>query len=140
MTTIAYKDGIIAYDSRATSGDIILDDNVEKKRIVDGVAFFCCGVQSDEDALIELYFGKSENYNIESSAIVCDKGKLYQVNIENERLHRYKIDKHKCHAIGSGTQHAYTAMDLGFPSKIAVKMAIKRDWGSGGKIKTFKVK
>ena len=32
MTTIAYKDGIIAYDSRAMRGDCILTDNIDKKR------------------------------------------------------------------------------------------------------------
>ena len=43
MTTIAYKSGIIAYDSRFTCGDIIEDDDVDKRIDRDGKTFFLSG-------------------------------------------------------------------------------------------------
>lgn len=41
-------------------------------------------------------------------------------------------------AIGSGAKHALTAMDLGLDAKEAVKMAMKRDIYTGGRIRTFR--
>jgi hypothetical protein len=43
-------------------------------------------------------------------------------------------------AIGTGTDHAITAMDCGLSAREAVKMAMKRDTGTGGRIRTYKVK
>ena len=34
MTTIAYKDGVIAYDSRTTRGTVISDDDCEKLKVL----------------------------------------------------------------------------------------------------------
>lgn len=39
------------------------------------------------------------------------------------------------HAIGSGSKHAFTAMDLGQMARVAVEMAILRDPNCGGPIK-----
>ena len=40
MTTIAYKDGVIAYDGRQTRNDRIVSDTAQKCQVVDGVSFF----------------------------------------------------------------------------------------------------
>ena len=46
MTTIAYKDGVIAYDSRVTRGDLITDDDCDKCIERDGVnQYGRCGAQ-----------------------------------------------------------------------------------------------
>lgn len=52
MTTIAYKDGVIAYDSRCTRATIITDDDCKKLDMVEGVHFLCSGATCDFDALI----------------------------------------------------------------------------------------
>lgn len=57
MTTIAYKDGVIAYDSRVTRSGTIVSDNAPKCQVVDGVSFFLSGAVCDEKALIAAYFG-----------------------------------------------------------------------------------
>ncbi|EPM72547.1 20S proteasome subunits A/B [Pseudomonas syringae pv. theae ICMP 3923] len=57
MTTIAYKDGVIAYDSRTTGGTTISDDDSGKLQTVDGVQFICTGCACDFDALIAGYIG-----------------------------------------------------------------------------------
>ena len=44
------------------------------------------------------------------------------------------------YAIGSGADHAFTAMDCGCSAKEAVQMAVKRDTCTGGRIRSFKLK
>jgi ATP-dependent protease HslVU (ClpYQ) peptidase subunit len=56
MTTIAYRDGILAADGRTTYGDTIFTDNSRKiHRLSDGALFALCGdvsyVQPMLDAL-----------------------------------------------------------------------------------------
>ena len=43
MTTIAYKDGVIAGDSRVTAENFIVDDEYDKHVIVGDIHFFCSG-------------------------------------------------------------------------------------------------
>lgn len=45
MTTIDYKDSVVAYDSRATESSTghIIDDNIQKRISVDKLHFFPCG-------------------------------------------------------------------------------------------------
>jgi len=53
MTTIAYKDGVIACDSRITSGSLIVDDNEIKMVKKGDVVFFLAGSTSDYLAFID---------------------------------------------------------------------------------------
>ena len=142
MTTIAYKDGIIAYDSRATSDGMIISDEADKKTVKDGVVFFFTGATCDEEKFIRLYFGSDEQHkNVECSAIIVDKGKVNACSIDDESgMFNSPIDFIGGYAIGSGTPHAYTAMDMGATAVEAVKMAAKRDTCTGGRVRTFKVK
>ena len=55
MTTIAYKDGVIAYDSRATRGDYILTDNADKKRETEENFYFMSGSVDEFKTFIDLY-------------------------------------------------------------------------------------
>lgn len=87
-----------------------------------------------------MYFDGEGPDGIDCSALAVDKGKVYQVAIDDNKMHKFEIDMSKCFAIGSGRDHAYTAMDLGCSAVDAVKMAIKRDMCTGGKVRSFKVK
>lgn len=139
MTTICYKDGIIAYDSQVTAGQTIVDYSCDKRKVVDGVSFFITGKPAHFNRLIDSYFGKGVDFdNLDLEAIVYD-GKLWLVSIVNEKYHIEHIGS-KPYAIGSGQDHAWTAMDLGCSAKEAVKMAILRDTGTGGRVRQFKVK
>ena len=142
MTTIAYKDGIIAYDSRMTQGPTIVDDDHEKMAEREGHCFFACGCLADIDMLIDLFFGKTfdldRDYNV-AAFIVTPEGELWQASIDMEDKtfwkHKRRLDN--CWAMGSGADHALTAMDMGADAVTAVRMAIRRDTGSGGKIRRF---
>jgi ATP-dependent protease HslVU (ClpYQ) peptidase subunit len=140
MTTIAYKDKVIAYDSRRTAGDTITDDDADKKIEVEGVQFFLSGATSDIQRFIDLYFGRATDFkNCDCSAMVVVDGKLYLVGIDEESGGLWKEPKRLDipHAIGSGKDHALTAMDMGASPVEAVQMAAERNCKTGGRIRTF---
>ena len=139
MTTIAYKDGIIAYDSRTTAGDLITSDNTEKKYIRNDVIFFMCGATSDYNRFFSLYFGGNEIIkDIDASALVLDKGELFLVSVDDDTgMWKQPMRMDNPCALGSGHQFALTAMDLGLSAEDAVKQAIKRDCKSGGTVRTY---
>ena len=139
MTTIAYKDGIIAYDGRCTVGGTIVYDDYDKMRERDGVFFFGAGGTSDINDLIKAYSGEEIAGECGAFAIVCKAGELSLISYEDSKIVESPVLLDKAYAIGSGRDHAYTALDMGASAYQAVEMAAKRDTGTGGKIRTFTV-
>lgn len=90
--------------------------------------------------LIRLYFAKrSKQSEIEHcEAIVYDKGKLFTIGYEKDVKYWINPEESDCpFAIGSGEDHALTAMDMGATAKEAVEFAAKRDSKTGGLIRAF---
>lgn len=141
MTTIAYKDGVIAYDSRCTQGDYINSDEYNKRIDRDGVHFFVAGKYSDSEKRVDAYFGQISDVEESTSiyAIVVDKGYVYAIGLTKEDGF-WKDKAENPEAMGSGSRHAITAMDCGLSPQEAVRMAMKRDTATGGRVRTFKVK
>lgn len=140
MTTIAYKDGVIAYDSRVTRGDLITDDDCDKCIERDGVRFFLSGALCDYEALVAAYFGVAPSGKVDASAIVLDDGNLMMVAIDDDDgLWKSPIKPDRPYAIGSGTPYAFAAMDMGASAEKAVEMAARRDTSTGGKIRTLRI-
>lgn len=143
MTTIAYKDGVIAYDGRVRSCDTVVDDSFDKHLEKDGVHFFISGVNSDFDKFIKMYLSGElkSDHHMEIHAVILDKGRLYTAAYDDGTTLWVCPERAGNHfSVGSGSHHAITAMDCGLSAKEAVKMAAKRDSATGGKIRTFKVK
>jgi ATP-dependent protease HslVU (ClpYQ) peptidase subunit len=141
MTTIAYKDGVIAYDSQVTRGDIITDDAYEKCIELKGVKFFCAGALSDHQRLVDLYFGAKSEGNIDASALVFDGVSLMMVAVDDSTgLWKSPILLDRIYAIGSGSPFAFAAMDMGASAYQAIEMAAKRDTNTGGMIRTATIK
>jgi len=137
MTTIAYKDGVIAFDSRQTRNDRIVSDDCQKFQVVDGVSFFLSGAVCDEKALIAAYFGTPSSVPVECSGYVVDSGKLLMVGHDDKTgIWKQELDLSNPDAIGSGTPYALAAMDMGASAEEAVRAAMKRDIYTGGKIRT----
>lgn len=141
MTTIAYKDGVIAYDSRITANDLITNDSANKKYELNGVVFFMSGATCDYKKFHNLYFGGTEPINdIDASALVVDKGELFLVAVcEKSGMWKQPMQLDNPCALGSGSNFALTAMDLGFSAFEAVKVAITRDCKSGGMVNTYEL-
>lgn len=140
MTTIAYKDGVIACDSRQTRGGAIVSDDVLKYEDVDGVRFFLTGSVCDERALIAAYFGTASTVPVECSGYVVDGGKLMMIGHDDKTgIWRQELDPSNPDAIGSGSPYALAAMNMGASAEDAVRAAMKRDIYTGGKIRTVKI-
>lgn len=140
MTTIAYKDGVIAYDSRITSGSSIMYDDYEKCVEHNDARFVIAGHTSDYSKLTGAYFGEAAT-DINASAIVVEDGKLWVIGHDDDSgVWKSIIPADKAYAIGSGSNHALTAMDMGATAYQAIEMAMKRDSCTGGKIRTLTVK
>lgn len=139
MTTIAYKDGIVAYDSLVTAGGTVIYDDFDKKRERDGVLFFGAGSTADIELLISAYFGEPPGCDLDARAIAVREGKLSLLVFESGRVFESEVLPDRPYAIGSGQDHALTALDMGASALQAVEMAVKRDTGTGGKIRTYTV-
>lgn len=140
MTTIAYKDGVIAYDSRETLGTTIVDDDCDKCQTRDGVQFFCAGSTPDYDGLLSAYFGEVSAVVIEAGGVALDKGVLWLIGYsETTGFWKDRLRLDNPWSIGSGSPHALTAMDMGASAYQAVEMAMKRDSCTGGKIRTMTI-
>lgn len=141
MTTIAYKDGVIAYDSRQTRNNRIVSDDSLKCQVVDGVSFFLSGAVCDEKALIAAYFGTPSPVPVECSGYAVDGGKLLMVgHDENTGIWKQELDLANPDAIGSGAQYAMASMDMGASAEDAVRAAMKRDIYTGGLVRTLTIK
>ena len=139
MTTIAYKDGVIAYDSRQTRNSAIVSDNAPKCQVVDGVSFFLSGAVCDEKALIAAYFGTASPVPVECSGYVVDGGKLMMVGHDDKTgIWKQELELSNPDAIGSGAAYAVAAMDMGASAEDAVKAAMKRDIYTGGEVRLFR--
>ena len=138
MTTIAYKDGILAADSQTTAGHLSTSSTRSKiRKFDDGYAAFS-GLCSDIPILFDLIKGKEvegDTKDIDATAIVMpNKGKPYQASVDSlGNLYKHPISKFS--AIGSGWTVAMGAMQSGASAKEAVKEAIKLDIYSGGAVK-----
>ncbi len=140
MTTIAYKDGIVAYDSRRTNDDLIVDDDCDKCFRLDGYAFFMCGSFADIEQFVPAYVAQTikGDYSCSGLMVTPDKD-LFIVGCDEDGPWREAWPKDKPRALGSGTSFALAAMDFGCSAKQAVKYAATRDCGTGGKVRTFKL-
>ncbi|KWS07470.1 hypothetical protein [Pseudomonas syringae] len=140
MTTIAYKDGVIAHDTRQTRNGTIVSDDCAKCQVVDGVSFFLSGAVCDEKALIAAYFGTPSPSPVECSGYAADGGNLLMVGYDEKTgIWKQPLDPANPDAIGSGSAFALAAMDMGASAEEAVRAAMKRDIYTGGKVRTFQV-
>ncbi len=140
MTTIAYKNGVIAHDTRQTRNGTIVSDECQKMTVVDGVSFFLSGAVCDEKALIAAYFGTPSSVPVECSGYVVDGGRLQMVGHDDKTgIWRQDLDLGNPDAIGSGSAYALAAMDMGANAEQAVLAAMKRDIYTGGKVVSFRV-
>lgn len=140
MTTIAYKNGVIAYDTRQTRGDRIVSDSSSKCEKVNDVLFFLSGAVCDEKALIAAYFGMPSSAPVECSGYVVDGGRLMLVGHDDKTgIWKQDLDPSNPDAIGSGAPYALVAMDMGATAAEAVRAAMKRDIYTGGKVRAVKI-
>ena len=138
MTTIAYRDGIIAYDSLIVAGETIIYNNYEKSIVYKDARFFITGSVSNYDNVLNDWFD-SKPKDLESSGFVLDGGELFEFGYSVEGMWKERVKLDGYCAIGSGYKFAFAAMDCGASAEEAVMKASERCVYTGGKIRTFKI-
>lgn len=154
MTTIAYRAGIVASDSRGTWGNFICPDALKKIFVSEkhGCIFAVSGSYSQAlrftrllDSLDRLpwndkkvmdlsEFQKNEDENFFSIIVLQWDGRLFtfESGIYCEITTEY-------YALGSGAQAACAAMSMGADACKAIQVASVVDNGTGGEIVCFGV-
>lgn len=147
MTTIAYscEENKIAFDGRATCGNVIVTDTFKKYVVHDDFILFFAGVTSDVDRMAAIVESHSNGdiVDLESAVdievLFVKDGVAYAGSVTPENEYYYNEITYN-YAFGSGGHFALAAMDLGKSVKESVKYASTRDSGTGGKISVCDVK
>lgn len=140
MTTIAYHhiDKHIAYDSRCTSGGLILSDTFNKQVSTAKGVYFMSGSTSDfADFCKEFENGKKASRPYDCCALYVEDRivRLRAVDVDDTRFFESVRDFN--FSLGTGQHLALAAMDLGKSAQAAVQYAATRDVYTGGQIKLF---
>lgn len=151
MTTIAWKDGILASDTRATVRGRVWSDNYPKIFNVEGGGYTLCGEevlaygtagfvysQLSVGSILEqgVQVGSTLDTDDDFQTIVITKNGAYAMSKEddNPNLRIIKIPDDVHWAIGSGADVAGYVMLTGGGAVEAVVAACKVDTGSGGEV------
>ena len=146
MTTIAFKDDIIAYDGMLVDGCGTIQSLTHfKNQEYSGYLIFMSGDVLPASVIVRMLSQKSNDTPsvAEGQAFVITKntGKMvlisYQDGVINSSL---ECDTTLSYSIGSGSDHALTAMDMGGSATKAVEMAKLRDVNTGGHVRTYYLK
>lgn len=145
MTTIAYKDGIIAWDSRMTASNLIVDDDYDKHIVIADIHFFCSGATEFVEDFCNAYAARSATVrDMDVGAIVFEpNGKLFKSAVEEKhgqfRIWRAPIPLGRISALGSGHDFVLAFMDMGLTAEEAVQRVMKFDAATGGRVHTFQI-
>ncbi len=132
MTTIAYRAGVLAGDTRVTSGDLVLPEHPRKVyRFRDGRLFGACGHNTDATKLrIAMVKGDpAPKLNTINALMIALNGSIWFY--ESGSWERVDGDYA---AIGTGAVYALGAFYMGATARQAVRAGCKLDTMSGGRI------
>jgi len=140
MTTIAFKSGIVACDSRMTSGSRIETDEFDKHIVRDGIHFWGAGEPACIDEMIDVVLGKLTELIIDKNDSILfmyspKENQMYDCYVRNSGIVKTKFD-YEC-SIGSGSSYAIAFMDTGVSASRAIELTSKRDIYTGGKVQEF---
>lgn len=143
MTTIAYKDGILAADSQMNVGNIKIPGAAKIVSLPNGDILAGAG-HLDKVAIAQAFFGqKNWKDKIDEApiwedgfeAILVSKGKLYYCT---RNCVPYPVE-HPFFAIGSGTDVAMAGMYTGLSAPDAVLLASELDIYTNNKVQIVNV-
>lgn len=133
MTTIAYKDGIMAADTQVTQGDMV-GGYVQKVHLIGGYLVGAAGRLADlQELLTFVESGEKtapENMSPDLQALIVDKHGDVTV-FENGKFLQYEAP---FYTLGSGGAIAAGVMSKGFGAVEAVEAAMELDVFSGGEV------
>jgi 20S proteasome alpha/beta subunit len=131
MTTIAYREGILAGDTRVAYGQDVLDDMVKVHVLPDGSLFGGAGDVEDIKRLQKAMENGDDEPVLKNISAIMIKPNGQVWNYERSVWVRLRG---QYFAIGSGAIAALSAMDAGADAIKAIKIAIRRNTGTGGRV------
>ena len=144
MTTLVYRDGILAADSLITYGHTQMPGVAQKiHKLPNGDLYgFVGSLESGEIMRRWLVdeerqsrpIGPMKTDNFEALIASQEDGLLFFEDREWVKIRVPYV------AMGSGKEHAYGALQVGASARQAVLAAMKLDAGTGGKLKTLEVR
>lgn len=139
MTTLVYRDGVLAADSRITVGDTYLDGWRKVRRISDGSLVGFTGSLPSGQAFIDWAtngFDGPPPKGEYSGVLISSTGKI----VEFEDGSPIAFPKRSLfQAWGSGRQAALGALHMGATAVEAVKIANKINNTTGGRVHSLKL-
>lgn len=143
MTTIAYKDGVLAADTRCTIDDVI--DQSEHKKVFHLKNGALVGLAGDL-GVITAVLKKLRRDPDDFEVIKVEKKELNAIYVRADGK-VFEKDSNgwipvtaKYAATGSGYLAALVAMRCGKSAREAIKIAIEFDKNTGGKVRSVKLK
>ena len=153
MSTVVFKDGVMACDSLMGLNDMTMNGIIKAgrtKRHLFGYAgrasqmaplfdwiMSCEGLKDLPSP--EFYYRKNDELNtlgdMGTCMLVNKSGTIWEVTTEG---HTIPIPR-AFHAIGNGYEYAFGAMAMGASAVEAIEVAIQYDAFTGGEIHTFKL-
>lgn len=155
MTTIAYRNGIMASDSIVTTSDYIVGMTPKVMRFRNGCLFGAAG-DADTRAIEKMLSGIKTPRSMPTGKqlaalevcadciMVWPNGQVFQIDINcPDDTKQWKGSVYETtgpyFAIGSGFQFALTAMRLGKSAAEAVEIAAEFDLKTGGPVQTVRL-
>jgi 20S proteasome alpha/beta subunit len=142
LTIIAYKNGVLASDSRVTFNDLVLSDTIKKIHQHDGVMGGASGDASATHDFIKwikkganlkkLPKGKYRGLVILDRSLLEGSKKIQMIHVDNQDEYFEVFDEFT--AIGSGDKIAIGAMSAGATAEEAVRIASEKITSCGGAI------
>jgi len=140
MTTVVYRDGVMASDSQYVENDVIMPGHHPKVfRLPGGGIMGYCGLVEVAYQVLNLIkenkpLATLDEFNSADTTIlvVHENGKISYTNGRE-----WTPIKVPYIAIGSGSPMAYGALALGASARQAVKAAMKHDTTSGGRLQAI---
>lgn len=142
MTTIAYRDGVLAADRRACVGSRIASDSVTKLfPLADGSCLAACGVLEKAMAFIDWLKAKTAGEQVGGMPEIENQADIVHLRADGtlwimENNHPWRLDTEFC-AWGSGAEAALGALHAGLSAGEAVEIAQQVDIYSGGGVSVF---
>jgi hypothetical protein len=147
MTTIAFRDGVMAADSRCVDANMGIHKATKLFQVQVGRQSHLlggCGCPEAIGLFVDWYGSRdtgvfqrltSLHSEADFTVLIWTGRKLSWV----DRIMRITELDEPYAAIGSGAAHAITAMDCGKNAVTAVRMAAKRDSSTGGRVVSLKL-
>jgi hypothetical protein len=136
MTTLAFKDGVLATDSRCTMEGSIINDRCEKIVVRGGRCFSVVGALAQAMRFLDALTDGENRKKLPSMEAACCVAELLPTG--NLKIYEdggtFELHSESFTAYGSGTAAAMAAFHMGAGAVEAVEIACKVDVYSGGPI------